>query len=149
MANRKTHAIAGFASGAVAAGYSARDLGPEYLIPEIISGGIGGMLGGIAPDVLEPAIHSWHSSVAHSGASGLTGAIATKQCATLQKQCRLESQHHDQLRHASENDWTRFWHAMISFLWLLLSGLIVGLPAGYLSHLVLDAASPRGIPLVA
>jgi membrane-bound metal-dependent hydrolase YbcI (DUF457 family) len=30
-----------------------------------------------------------------------------------------------------------------------MSGLLVGAVSGYVSHLALDAATPRGIPLVA
>ena len=149
MANRKTHVVAGFASGAAVAGYKARDLAPGDLLLEVAGGELGGMLSGIAPDILEPAIHSWHRSVAHSGAAGLTGAIAMQQCATWQQRCRLEAQRHDRLGSITQDDWARFWHAAMACLWRLLSGFVAGLPAGYLSHLILDATSSRGIPLLA
>jgi len=148
MANRKTHVIAGLASGTTVAAYRARDLESGHFLIEACGGGIGGMLGGIAPDVLEPAIHSWHRSVAHSGVAGLVGARAVQQCASWQQRCRLEAHQHDHLRSISQDDWARLWHALMAFLWRLLSGLIAGLPAGYISHLILDAASPRGIPIV-
>jgi len=137
---------AGLAAGAVVAGYKARNLDQQHLLLEVVGGGIGGMLGAIAPDFLEPALHSWHRSVAHSGAAGFGGAFAIQQCATWQQRCRLEAQRHDQLRAITQDDWARFWHAAMAFLWRLLSGFVAGLPAGYLLHLILDAASPRGIP---
>lgn len=147
MPNRKTHVMAGIVFGTAAAGYQARSLASENLLPELAGGCLGGILGGIAPDILEPAVHSWHRSVAHSGAGGFSSAALIQKCASWQQRCRLEAQHHAQLKLVSQDDWIRFWHAVMTFLWALLSGFIVGVPAGYISHLVLDSTSPRGIPL--
>ncbi len=149
MANRKTHVMAGIVSGTAVVGIRARNLAPEQLLPELAGGCLGGMLGGIVPDILEPAIHSWHRSVAHSGACGFANAALIQKCVSWQQRCRLEAQHHAQLKLVSQDDWTRFWHAVMVFVWSLLSGFIVGVPAGYISHLVLDANSSRGIPLFA
>jgi hypothetical protein len=35
-----------------------------------------------------------------------------------------------------------------ALLWYLLAGAVVGLMAGYASHLILDAGTTRGLPLV-
>jgi len=37
---------------------------------EVAGGALGGYVGGLLPDVLEPAISSWHRDVAHSCAAG-------------------------------------------------------------------------------
>jgi membrane-bound metal-dependent hydrolase YbcI (DUF457 family) len=149
MPNRKVHIMAGIMSGTAVAGYRARNLTGEDLLLELAGGCLGGLIGGIAPDLFEPAINSWHRSVAHSSSSCLASAGLMQKCATLQQQCRADARRHTQLKLVSQDDWTRFWHAVMAFAWALLSGFIVGVPAGYLSHLVLDSTSPRGIPLFA
>src|SRR5438046_2355364 len=72
MADRRTHKVVGGASGAIAAAYMARDSEPIQILMEALGGAIGGVLGGLLPDEFEPAIHSWHRSIAHS----LTGVAA-------------------------------------------------------------------------
>jgi hypothetical protein len=41
------------------------------------------------------------------------------------------------------------WNALLSVLWRFLAGAVPGLLAGYASHLVLDAVTPAGLPLIA
>jgi len=38
--------------------------------------------------------------------------------------------------------------AIEEFLWRFAAGLLIGLAVGYLSHLALDAVTPRSIPLL-
>jgi hypothetical protein len=149
MPDRKVHIMAGIISGTAVAGYRARNLAAEDLLPELAGGCFGGLIGGIAPDIFEPAINSWHRSVAHSGASCFASASLLQTCATLQQQCRSKAQCHTQLKLISQDDWTRFWHAVMALVWAFLSGFIVGAPAGFISHVILDSASPRGIPIFA
>jgi len=42
-----------------------------------------------------------------------------------------------------------FWAGLAELFWRLLAGFLNGLSAGYASHLLLDAMTPRGIPVVA
>lgn len=149
MSNRKTHVMAGIVFGTAAAGYQAQNSASENLLPELAGGCLGGILGGIAPDILEPAVHSFHRSIAHSGAGGFAGVALIQKCASWQQRCRLEAHRHAQLKLVSQDDWIWLWHAVMAFIWALLSGFIVGVPAGYLSHLILDSTSPRSIPLFA
>jgi membrane-bound metal-dependent hydrolase YbcI (DUF457 family) len=43
---------------------------------------------------------------------------------------------------------TQFLSAMAELFWRFLAGLLNGMAAGYVSHLILDADTPRGIPLL-
>lgn len=150
MAKRGTHLVVGGATGVAAAAYAARNQDPWNFVAEVIGGGVGGALGSLAPDVLEPAIHSWHRSLAHSCATGVAGAVvAQRHVSSWQQRCRAEAQRHEQLRLASNDEWARCWHALMAFIWRALSGFAVGAPAGYVSHLVLDAGTPRSLPLLA
>jgi hypothetical protein len=116
MPNRKVHIMAGIMSGTAVAGYRARNLTGEDLLLELAGGCLGGLIGGIVPDVFEPAINSWHRSVAHSGSSCLASAGLMQKCATLQQQCRAEARRHTQLKLVSQDDCTRFWHAVMAGL---------------------------------
>jgi hypothetical protein len=40
------------------------------------------------------------------------------------------------------------WAEISEFIWTLLAGFLNGLAAGYVSHLLLDATTPRGIPFL-
>lgn len=75
-------------------------------------------LGSVSPDVLEPAVHSWHRGVCHSATAG--GA-------------------------AARVAWTPWAGGSNSDLATLLLSFFA---LGYLSHLVMDGCTPRGIPLL-
>ncbi len=150
MANRRTHLAVGSASGVATAAYAARNQQPWDFVAEVIGGGLGGAVGSLAPDILEPALHSWHRSLAHSCSTAAAGTIAVHRgVSSWQQRCRAEAARRDQLRAASADAWSRFWHGVMAFIWGILSGFAVGSATGYLSHLVLDAGTPCGIPLLA
>ena len=44
---------------------------------------------------------------------------------------------------------TNMWLLACELFWRALAGFVNGLAAGYISHLVLDAGTPRSIPLLA
>jgi inner membrane protein len=76
------------------------------------------VLGSVSPDILEPAVHPWHRGPCHSMTAG-SGAA------------RLA--------------WTP-WTGDSNFD---LATLLLGFFAlGYLSHLMMDACTPRGVPLL-
>jgi membrane-bound metal-dependent hydrolase YbcI (DUF457 family) len=77
--------------------------------------------GGLAPDILEPAVSSHHRSIAHSLAGGLSLANYS------QKWCCRE--------HEDCDEFSKILFACFA--------------AGYFSHLALDLCTPRGLPLVA
>ncbi len=150
MSNRRTHLIAGTGAGLSLAGYLARNERPSVLVAEAVGGALGGALGCLGPDIVEPAVHSWHRSVAHSYATAATIATATVQgVQRWQEYCRACATSHDEAFSQSVTDGERLWHRLMALVWRVLSGFVAGLPAGYLSHLALDACTPRGIPLVA
>lgn len=150
MANGKTHLTAGIASGLAAAAYAARDQTGVGFVAELLGGALGGAAGGQLPDVFEPAIHSWHRSTAHSFTTATAiGVTAVRSLSSWQNRCRANAIHHDALSKCAADGLARAWHAFVAFVWRLLSGVAAGLPAGYLSHLTLDACTPRCIPLLA
>lgn len=150
MADGKTHLIAGIATGTAAAVYTAREQQGVDFMAELIGGAVGGAIGGKLPDILEPAIHSWHRSTAHSVATAMTiGITAARSISAWQDFCHANAARQDDLCESATDVVGRAWHSFLAFLWRLLSGIVVGLSVGYLSHLALDAGTPRSIPLLA
>ena len=72
MSNRETHSSVGLVSGLGYAAFEAKGQATLNVVAEIAGGALGGYWGGQLPDWIEPALHSWHRSVAHSGAAGAT-----------------------------------------------------------------------------
>jgi len=134
MPGRKSHVKAGAVSGGITAAATyffnylitctehqqQRSTPPSFNWLEFgatTAGGAGlGAIGGIAPDVLEPAIHSYHRKTMHSVATATTITSVV-----LKKKKKL----------------TRVQKALVN-----------AAGTGYVSHLVLDSKTPRGIPWI-
>lgn len=150
MANRSTHTTAGTVAGLCLSGSLARREPLSALAVEATGGAVGGALGSLVPDWIEPALHSWHRSFAHSYTTASALATATIQwLEQWQQHCRNIAASHDEARARATSDGMRLWHAFMAILWRFVSGFVAGFPAGYLSHLALDGCTPRGLPLLA
>jgi hypothetical protein len=149
--DRKTHLGAGALVGVGVGLYTARNLKGWPAVARILGAVLASVIGAALPDAFEPALHSWHRRSFHSwgalvGTAGVTLGppvaarrwMAEREAAA--ERCRAQ-------REALPLD-----HPERAGLWLaemfehFLIAAAVGLPAGYASHLVLDAASPRGLP---
>ena len=157
MPNRKTHTAIGAGSGAVLALYRAKDQALNNLLTEALGGLLGGYVGGLLPDILEPAFSSWHRDTAHSVAVG--GAIISlrNHLSGWEAACRENAEKCRAIRMVPQDNafvsatidpLSQFLCDIRELLWRLLAGFLNGLAAGYVSHLVLDAATPRSIPLL-
>jgi len=99
------------------------------------------------PDVLEPATLPNHRKFAHSLVTA--GALTLAKVAEWQADCRRRSAAHGEaalslLRRSK----ARTDAELAAVRWSFLAGLIAGFFAGYASHLVLDAATTRSLPLI-
>jgi hypothetical protein len=150
MPNAQVHAAIGTASGGLVAFLCSSDLSPEARLTITLSGAYGGYVGGCAPDVLEPAIHAWHRSFFHSAVAGAgvfqtanvpvrewVQNLLTKSAAIRQRRLEPGADHPD---HAT------LW--LQEFGLYTLCGFLIGLPVGYLSHLIADAGTERGLPFI-
>ncbi len=152
MPDERTHKYVGLGAGAAYACYRAKEQSPPNWLIEVAGGAVGGYLGGLLPDILEPAISSWHRDMAHSVIGG--GAIialkdsltaSERACRENAEKCRvipMEPQRNIFVPVSQQplNPTELFWR--------FLAGFLNGLAAGYVSHLVLDATTPRSIPLL-
>jgi membrane-bound metal-dependent hydrolase YbcI (DUF457 family) len=143
MPNRATHVRVGSLSGAVAASLFARGAPTKQFLVEMLGGAVGGML----PDLLEPASCPNHRQFAHSVLAG--GALATSRVADWRAACCGHAERATALlRDPSTDSDTRNRAEWAACLWHFAAGALTGVVAGYASHLVLDAGTPRGLPLV-
>jgi membrane-bound metal-dependent hydrolase YbcI (DUF457 family) len=114
--NAKQHAMVGLGVGIVGYALYCHFSHRDFNLGEAALATGACVLGSLCPDVLEPAVHSWHRGPCHSVAvGGVSGHVATKPLFATQPPT-LEA-------------------VLLSFFAL-----------GYLSHLVLDARTPRCLP---
>lgn len=147
MPGRRDHQLAGLVAGGIASGVAAHHANSTQQTLEVIGGLVGGVIGGAMPDVIEPAVSSHHRKFAHSVVAG--GAITLAGIIQMQANCRARAQQfRDSASALALNSPERNRQELIAAMWFLLAGLIIGLAAGYISHLALDAHTPRGIPVI-
>lgn len=146
MARSSVHKKWGVAAGLGAVALNVPKGDTACAIAEFVGAALGGRVGGVAPDVVEPALTPNHRAFAHSlVAAGLLAAVARENhvgwCYERAAECRgrasLALTEAERGRARSEE-----------VLWHFVAGLIIGFLAGYASHLVLDADTPRGLPLL-
>lgn len=147
MPGRVIHMRVGGLTGGVAAGLSARHASGIEQFVEVVGGVVGGGLGGLMPDWLEPATDPNHRRSAHSVATA--ALLGAWNVAELQAKCRGRAARCEEevLKHAMTCEEGRR-AGREALLWRLLAGLLIGFAVGYASHLLLDAGTRKGIPLI-
>jgi membrane-bound metal-dependent hydrolase YbcI (DUF457 family) len=147
MPRRRQHVVTGFVAGAAVGGVVALTLPPEHRSIEILFAGIGGAIGGAAPDILEPATSPNHRDVCHSLVGG--GAFTVASISHFRARCRTNATVCDARAIAapigSDERSNEEWKALG---WRVLSALFLGFAAGYASHLLLDGSTTDGLPLL-
>jgi len=150
--NRTTHTSAGAAAGALAAWWLARDEPRPLRAVEVLGGLVGGAVGGRLPDELEPAELPGHRGFAHSVVfAGVAAAMLGRhrRLRRVQAFIRQQAEWCRWRQQVATTGWGvgRWWGE--HWGWWLASGALVGFVAGYASHLVLDAMTPAGLPILA
>ena len=164
MANRRTHRRIGRISGAVYAAHRAKTQTVGQFITEGSGGAVGGDIGALLADWLEPATSSWHRDTAHSCAAGGVVLSLGEMLAGVETYCRQQAERKAQELRTLQmtpnpaqpnvfvpvpnNSLAQIWLTVCELFWRALAGFANGLAAGYISHLVLDAGTPRSIPLL-
>jgi hypothetical protein len=149
MPDRRAHMLLGAAAGVGTAAFAARHQEGMDLFLEAVGGALGGLAGGVVPDLVEPAVDSWHRRLAHSYAAATVTSVGVHAgMSRLQVDFRARAERHRQFVRASVSFWDRLWHGIAASFWQLAAGVVAGLAGGYLSHLALDAWTPRGLPFL-
>ena len=147
MPRRPTHVAAGLTAGLGAGIVSARDLPHDEQPLHVVFAALGGVIGGLAPDWLEPGTNPSHRNLFHSlfAAGGITSAILAdlrSSCsqAAAACQCRAELFPIGSTQRSNE--------LLKALIWRAIAGLVIGFLAGYASHLALDAGTAKSLPLL-
>jgi membrane-bound metal-dependent hydrolase YbcI (DUF457 family) len=161
MPGRKAHRIVGTASGGIYAAHRARNQVGLNHLSEVLGGCVGGYVGGRAPDVLEPAISSWHRGTFHSATAGAGIVSLTQALSAWVDFCRAQAINARAVPTKAvetltgivyvpqpRNGIEKFFSNLLELFWSFLAGLTNGFVAGYGSHLALDAFTPRSIPIL-
>jgi hypothetical protein len=114
---------------------------------EIFAAAIGGVLGSRIPDAVDPPHGPRHRAAAHDVMIGV--AVAGLPIAEWQAACRAQATQH--AAHASAHpadSWERWFQELLAWLWHVVAGLLTGLRAGFLSHLILDAFTTLSVPVM-
>ncbi len=150
MPGRRTHMAVGLTGGVLAAGAAVRRTASKReMLLEALGGAVGGAAGSLMPDRIDPPGHYAHRSFGHAVLPALLFArVVAPILPRVQGALRAEAARQAQLSHQANSCAEARDHAVAADLCHLLNGIIVGALAGYASHLVLDASTPMGLPLL-
>jgi len=149
MPDGRTHAIVGSAAGAFYAVTRNPGQPGGHLLLEAVGGAFGGYFGAKLPDALDPPNSPGHRAVGHAvipagyAAYSLPDVLAGWQ-AGLRRRAALCAQASAQAQVPLQ----AVCCSLLEALWRFLAGFLVGLYAGYVSHLALDATTPGFLPLL-
>ncbi|NOQ22364.1 MAG: hypothetical protein GQ565_06915 [Candidatus Aegiribacteria sp.] len=145
MPNRKTHTTTGTVIGIL---YSIANQKSEnrFSMTELMGSAAGGYTGGQLADIFDPTDSPNHRKSGHSIIAALTGAaivqIAVRNLRTSRKQLQNTADRYIQYGYDIPVE-----TIMKVACNELLTGFLMGLSAGYMSHLALDSLTPAGINL--
>lgn len=149
MPTRSTHQSSGMLIGGIAAAHSARRQSQYNLWLEAVGGVVAGGIAAFGPDAIDPPFAPHHRSVGHAVVpTSIAVWLSCRQAVCLQRAFRDAADWHSCSRHLTVGDPLRqaaYFGGEV--LCRLLAGAVVGFPAGYLSHLALDACTPSSLPL--
>ena len=147
MPNRQVHVAVGAVVGAATAAARATHWSSPDPTIEAIAGLVGGLLGATLPDYFEPALTPRHREVLHSVVAG--GALAAATFKAWEVACRNQCREWERVvaTHMPGCE-ERLRAERNALLWRLAAAFLVGLAAGYVSHLVLNAGTPNSIPVL-
>lgn len=117
------------------------------VVAQTIGGLVGGKLGSRLPDAIEPPTSSWHRSTAHSLVATTTVAtVGIAKSNDLAEQLRAAGR--DARTRATQAPDAAGTYTLLRLLSGFMAGVATGVPGGYVSHTLLDASTPRSIPLL-
>jgi hypothetical protein len=164
MPGYETHKAVGTAVGMLYSAHQAEDQTLPNIVAEMIGGTIGGKAGGVLPDVIEPAISSWHRGTAHCATVAVAVAYGARtvvsdwekfwrekgnEChnrAIAQKMVPSPLQPNVSIS-VPTGPLTQLLFTIVELFCHFMAGLGNGFAAGYVSHIALDTFTPRSVPM--
>jgi hypothetical protein len=148
MPGYKEHKIVGGLTGGTASLFSAQTQPPLLACAEVFGGVLAGQYAGTLADKFEPGTSSHHRDFFHALAPSAYGAtLAIQQIGSVQTSLRYQAQSCFQMAASTNDGIQQFVGVTAGLLLHVLAGAVPAIPVGYLSHVALDSASPRGVPV--
>ena len=149
MPGRREHQKTGGPVGALAALGFAAEQPPALALVEIIGGWYAGERCASLPDAIEPATSSHHRNVAHGMVpTAYASTLAFQNVGNLQSSLRTSARQCFQTAQASQDGLQQLVCSVVGVLLHFAAGAAPAVPASYAAHVMLDAATPRGVPLL-
>ena len=149
MPGYREHQKVGARIGALTALGFATDQPPALALVEAFGGWWVGEQVSTLPDVFEPGTSSHHRGPAHSLSLTAYGTTAVfQQTREIQNQLRSAALNCFQTAQSSQNGLQQIVCGAFGLLFTFAAGALPAIPASYASHVLLDAATPRGVPML-
>lgn len=149
MPNKQVHIAVGLVTGGSYSLYCARNQSPWAMLYETVGGIAGGAPGGACPDWFDTPDNPNHRSFAHGGVAVVGLACAVKNMENVQSYFRTQANLYAFLKQTAVSPALSVWYGFLEILMRVIAGAIAGFVAGYTSHIILDFATPRSLPLIA
>jgi hypothetical protein len=108
-----------------------------------------GKLAAALPDNIDPPTCFRHRSIGHGAAPATAGMAAlASSFPRAQQWLHEEAGRHADARSEATTLLSRLLHLIMEYCFRFMAGVVVGAVAGYASHLVLDAGTPLGLPIL-
>jgi len=150
MANGSDHAWFGGCAGAAFAFLKVpENAAGAQKFAELLGGILGGLAGARLPDIVDPPTNPNHRGLGHGVIP--VAIVATKYQMSLsqnQEDCRHFAAEQWRASQSAPTELDRYIFNTLGFIGFLVSGLAAGLLAGYVSHIALDATTPKSLPLI-
>jgi hypothetical protein len=149
MPNRSVHIAVSTPAGVLYAAHKSQFQSDLSRFVEGCGGLIGELIGGLLPDSIDPPTWPGHRSVGDGLCPVVIGAVVWQQrLDNVQADLRRAADGHHGQAAQCHDPMLAVWHSLMETACRLLAGFLAGFFAGYLSHVALDFATPRCLPLV-
>jgi membrane-bound metal-dependent hydrolase YbcI (DUF457 family) len=149
MPGYQQHRTIGGLVGGTTALVCAQNQPPLLALAETIGGFVAGQYAGTWADALEPATSSYHRDFCHALVpTAYATTCVFQQVESLQTYLRSQAQGCFQLAASTEDGLQQFLNIAAGLLLHGAAGAVPAIAASYISHIALDAVSPRGVPLI-
>lgn len=145
----KEHKTAASIVGGVTALAFATEQPPLQMLAEVAGGVFMGGHAGTWADQIEPGISSYHRQEAHALVPSLFGAqLVFQNVASFQGSLRQAATGCFEIAQSTTNPFQAVINLLVGFGLHFVAGAAPAIATGYLSHVALDACTPRGVPLI-
>jgi hypothetical protein len=140
----------GFVGATTSCGFAvAANLPPLLVFAESLGGYVAGKSAGTWADCMDLPTSSHHRDTAHALLPVAAGSkYLFDQVPSMQASLRSSAQLCFQNANMSTNGLEQFINVALGLVLHVAAGAVPAIPASYISHIALDAATPRGVPLL-